>query len=340
MPAQENRPRDLETMGNDMTSRPLMIMAVAAGLCLTGAAAFAQTAFPTKQVTIVVPYPPGGTTDIYARMIGQALEKKLGQPFVIENKPGGATQVAASHVANAAADGHTLMMSTITTMSMNPLMFKNLAYDPASLIPVGLIARQSYALVAPPNSEHDTVEKIVAYAKEHPGELNYGTHGNGSSVHLVTELFSGIAGMDVVPIHYAGSTPALTATMAGEVDFYFDGITTSLPAIADGRVKGVAMTGKQRAEAAPDLPAMTETYPDMYAYTWYGIIAPKDTPREVVELLNREINAAIQTPEMLDRLKKDAVEPGNMTPEEFGAMIAADTEQWRGIVTDLNITLD
>lgn len=323
-----------------MSFRTWTIMTMTAGLCMTAAVAFAQTSFPTRQVTIVVPYPPGGTTDIYARMIGQALEKKLGQPFIVENKPGGATQVAAAHVVNSKPDGYTLMMSTITTMSMNPLMFKNLAYDPASLVPVGLIARQSYALVVPPTSEHDTVEKIVSYAKEHPGELNFGTHGNGSSVHLVTELFSGIADIDVVPIHYAGSSPALTATMAGEVDFYFDGITTSLPAISDGRVKGVAMTGKQRAEGAPDLPAMTETYPDMYAYTWYGIVAPKGTPDDVISLLNKEINAAIQTPEMLDRLKKDAVEPGNMTPAEFGAMIDADTEQWRGIVKDLNITLD
>ena len=313
---------------------------VAGGLALSAGVAIAQQAFPSKPVTIVVPYPPGGTTDIYARLIGQALEKKLGQPFVVENKPGGATQIAAAHVANSAPDGHTLMMSTITTMSMNPLMFEKLSYKAEDLVPVGLIARQPFALVVPPQSEHDTVEKLVTYARENPGELNYGTHGNGSSVHLVSELFSNAAGIQMEPIHYGGSTPALTATMAGEVDLYFDGITTALPAIADGRVKGVGMTGDTKAEAAPDLPALSESLPEVVAYTWYGLIAPKGTPASVVELLNTEIVAAVQTPDILARLKADAVEPGAMTPAQFGEMINADTEQWRSIVDKLQIKLD
>lgn len=317
-----------------------IILSSTVGVLLSGTVALAQSGYPEKPVKIVVPYPPGGTTDIYARMVGQALEEKLGQSFVVENKPGGATQVSASYVANSEADGYTLMMSTITTMSMNPLMFKNLAYDPDSLVPVALVARQPYALVVPPTSEFQTIDDLVNYAKAHPGELNYGTHGNGSSVHLVSFLLQNVAGFEAVPVHYGGSAPALTATMAGEIDFYFDGITTSLPPISDGRIKGVGMSGKERAKSAPDLPALAETYPDMVAYTWYGIIAPKGTPDEVIELLNTEINSAIQTPELLERLSNDAVEPGDMTPAEFGDMIASDTEQWRGIVTELNITID
>ena len=321
--------------------RRITIISGAALLSLgVAGAAIAQQAFPSGPVTIIVPYPPGGTTDIYSRLVGAALQERLGTPFIIQNMPGGSTQIAADYVSRSEPDGHTLLMATITTMSMNPLTFQNLTYDPDDLIPVGLIARQSYALVVTPDFPANSVEELIAYAQENPGEINYASLGVGSSTHLVTELFRTVTGIDIEPVHYAGSAAALTAVMSGESQMNFDGITTALTRMADGQLRGLAMTGSEPVEIAPDLPVIADTYPDMVAYTWYGLVAARGTPDDVVEFLNAEINAVIAQDDLQERFFNDAVTPSTMNAAEFGEMIAADTEQWRPIVEMLDISLD
>lgn len=309
------------------------------------AAAFALPAaaqdYPRGPVRIIVPYPAGGYTDILSRQLGAGLQPRLGQPIIIENKPGAATALAAEHVAKSPPDGLTLMMVTVTTMAMNPLTIKDLRYKPEQLAPVALVAKQPFMLVAshqfPPNS----VRELIAYAKANPGKVNWATQGIAGSSHLVGELFKSLAGIDLFAVHYKGSAPANTDIMAGRADLHFDGVGTSLGNVAGKRVKAIALTSEKRLVANPDIPTFVESgLPGMVAYSWYGIVTPAGTPQAVVTRLNAEINAWTRIPETLERLGKDGSEPGNMTPAQFSKMIAEETETWRKVLTPLNLKLD
>lgn len=297
--------------------------------------------YPKGPVRIIVPYPAGGVTDIYARVVGAGLQQKLGQPFLVENMPGAATALAAERVAKSAPDGHTLMMVTVTTMAMNPLTIKDLRYRADQLAPVALVARQPFILVASHQFPPNTVKEVIAYAKANPGKVNWATQGIAGSSHLVGELFKSVAGIDLFAVHYKGSTPANVDIMAGRADLHFDGSGTSIPNIQNKRVKAIAITSEKRMAAAPEIPTFVESgVPEMAVYSWYGIVTPTGTPQAAIGRLNTEINGILRTKDVIDRMVRDGSEIAEMTPAQFGKMIADETELWRRVLAPLNLKLD
>ena len=318
-----------------MKLTPIAVLAAAFALPV------AAQDYPKGPVRIIVPYPAGGYTDILSRQLGAGLQPRLGQPIIIENKPGAATALAAEHVAKSPPDGLTLMMVTVTTMAMNPLTIKDLRYKPEQLAPVALVAKQPFMLVASHQFAPNSVRELIAHAKANPGRVNWATQGIAGSSHLVGELFKSLAGIDLFAVHYKGSAPANTDIMAGRADLHFDGVGTSLGNVAGKRVKAIAVTSEKRLVANPDIPTFVESgLPGMVAYSWYGIVTPAGTAQAVVTRLNAEINAWTRIPETLERLGKDGSEPGNMTPAQFSKMIAEETETWRKVLTPLNLKLD
>lgn len=311
---------------------------IAAALAASAVAAHAQD-YPRQPVRIIVPYAAGGYTDILARQLGAGLQQRLGQGFVVENLPGAATSLGAERLIRSPADGHTLMMVTVTTMAMNPLTIKDLRYKPEQLAPVALVARQPFMLVASHQFAPNNVSELVAYAKANPGKVNWATQGLGGSSHLVGELFKSLAGVDIFAVHYKGSAPANTDIMAGRVDLHFDGVGTSLGNVAGKRVKPIAITSEKRMAVNPDIPTFVEAgLKDMVAYSWYGIVTPAGTPQPVIAKLNEEINRF--TRENVERMAKDGSEVNAMTPAQFAKMIADETEMWRKVLAPLNIKFD
>jgi tripartite-type tricarboxylate transporter receptor subunit TctC len=318
-----------------MMNRFAVLLAV-----LVPALAVAQD-YPKGPVRLIVPYPAGGVTDIYARMVGAGLQQKLGQAFVVENMPGAATALAAERVARSAPDGHTLMVVTVTTMAMNPLTIKDLRYRAEQLAPVALIARQPFVLVASQQFPPNTVQELIAHAKANPGKINWATQGIAGSSHLVGELFKSLAGIDLFAVHYKGSTPANVDIMGGRADLHFDGSGTAIPNIANKRVKAIAITSEKRMAATPEVPTFVEAgLPGMVAYSWYGIVTPAGTPQASIAKLNAETNAYLKTRDVLDKMARDGSEIGDMTPAQFGKMIADETETWRKVLAPLNLKLD
>ena len=297
--------------------------------------------YPKGPVKIIVPYPAGGYTDILARMVGAGLQARLGQSFIVENKPGAATAIAAEQVAKSPPDGHTLMMVTVTTMAMNPLTMKDLRYKPEQLAPVALVARQPFMLVASQLFAPNNVRELIAHAKANPGKVNWATQGVAGSSHLVGELFKSLAGVDLFAIHYKGSSPANVDIMAGRADLHFDGVGTSLANVAGKRVKAIAISADRRLAVNPDIPTFVESgLPNMVAYSWYGIVTPAGTPQPVIQKLNDEINRYTQIKETAERMARDGSEVGNMTPAQFAKMIADEAEMWRQVLLPLNIKLE
>ena len=308
--------------------------------CVIAASASAQD-YPKGPVKIIVPYPAGGYTDILGRMVGLGLQQRLGQPFIVENKPGAATALAAEMVANSPPDGHTLMMVTVTTMAMNPLTMKDLRYKPEQLAPVALVARQPFMLVASLQFAPNNVRELIAHAKANPGKVNWATQGVAGSSHLVGELFRSLAGIDIFAVHYKGSAPANVDLMAGRVDLHFDGVGTSLANVAGKRVKAIAISSEARMAANPEIPTFVDAgLANMIAYSWYGIVTPRGTPPAVIQRLNEEINRYTQQKDTAERMARDGSEVGNMTPAQFARMITDEAEMWRRVLLPLNIKLD
>ncbi len=320
-----------------------LMCAVTLGLALgAGASAQAQAQdYPKRPVRIIVPYPAGGYTDILARMVGAGLQQRLGQAFIVENKPGAATAIAAEQVAKSPPDGHTLMMVTVTTMAMNPLTMKDLRYRPEQLAPVALVARQPFMLVASQQFAPNNVRELIAHAKANPAKVNWATQGVAGSSHLVGELFKSLAAIDLFAVHYKGSAPANIDIMAGRADLHFDGVGTSLANVAGKRVKAIAITSERRMAANPEIPTFVEAgLAGMVAYSWYGIVAPAGTPPAIIQKLNEEINRYTQQKETAERMAHDGSEVGNMTPAQFARMISDEAEMWRQVLLPLNIKFD
>ncbi len=325
----------------------MKLTALLAGLGMATASllqpAVAQDAgnFPNRPVRIIVPYAPGGFTDIVARLVAQGLSPKLGQPVVVENRPGASTILGAEMVAKAPADGHTMLMAVTTTLSTNPYMFKKLPYKTADFTPVALAGLTPFILVAHPSVPANTVPELVALAKAKPGTLNMATLGVGASTQLVSEMLRSAAGVDIRDIPYKGSGPASTDLLAGHVQLYFDAIPTSMPRIRSGSLKGIAVTADARSPAAPNIPTFVEAgLPQMVAYSWYGLVAPAGTPAAVVQRLNRLTNEVLQQPEIRAKLDENGGTAPTMGPQEFGALIESHSRVWEKIIKPLNIQLD
>ncbi len=321
-----------------MISRRRSLQTLAAACAFPG---LAHAAWPDKPIRIIVPYAPGGFTDIVSRLVAQKMSARFGQPVIVENKAGGSTTIAAEYVARSAPDGHTLIMAVTTTLSTNPFMMKKLSYKMSDFEPIALTGLTPFVLSAHPSVPANTVKELIALEKAKPGGLNIATLGTGSSTHLVGEMFNGVAGLKIPYVPYKGAGPALGDLMAGHVQLFFDGIATSAPLFRSGKLKGLAISAPARSPAAPDVPTFAESgLPEMQAASWYGLLAPARTPAAVIEALNKATNEALQSPDVRARVEQDGASAPQLTPQQFGELIEQHTRTWGRIIAPLNIQLD
>ena len=313
--------------------RTLQRILLAALVSASAAYASAQT-YPGKAIRLVVPFPPGGTTDILAREVGQRLTEVFGQPVVIDNRPGAAGNIGSDIVAKSAPDGYTLLMCTVSSHAINPGLYSKLPYDHINdFAPVILVARVPNVLEVNPAVPVNTVNDLIKLAKEKPGQINFASSGSGTSIHLSGELFKTMAGVDMVHIPYKGSAPAVTDLVAGQVQVMFDNLPSSLPQINAGKLRAIAVTSAQRSPALPNIPTIAESgLPGFEATSWFGIVARAGTPPEIIAKLNAEIDRWLQSPAGKDLLLTQGALPAGGTPEEFATYIRAETEKWAKVI--------
>jgi tripartite-type tricarboxylate transporter receptor subunit TctC len=306
---------------------------LAALLLLVASTAFAQT-YPSKPVRFVVPYAAGGATDLIARVIGERLSAGLGQPFVIDNRPGAATLLGAQIVAKAEPDGYTLLMATSTTLAINASLYKNLPYDPVKdFAPISLAIQHPFVLLVDPKLPAHNVKELVALAKTKPGQLAYASGGSGSFPHLAMALFQTMTGIDVIHVPYKGSAPALTDLMGGQIAMMFD--NTALNYVKGGKIRALAVTTKDRLSVMPDVPTLQEAgVPGYELAAWQGVVAPAGTSRAVVERLNTEIVKLLHEPDTARRLTGDGGQIITSTPDQFAAYIKSEIGRFAKIVKD------
>lgn len=316
-----------------------MSIAVAAVVSLSSAAAMAQT-YPTRPVKLVVPFPPGGTTDILARAVGGELTKAWGQQVIIDNRPGAGGNIGAEIVARSAPDGYTLLMGTVGTHAINQSLYSKLPYDPIKdFAPVTLVAAVPNVLVlntafAEKNKITD-VKSFVAFVKQHPGKLNMASSGNGTSIHLAGELFKTQTQTFMVHIPYRGSAPAITDLLGGQADLMFDNLPSAMPYIKAGRLRALGVTSSKPSPALPDIPPIAQAGGDLTGFeasSWFGILAPAGTPPDIVNKLQQDIAKALASPAVKDKLVSQGADPVGNTPEQFAAHIQAETKKWAKVV--------
>jgi len=311
--------------------RFLHLAAGAAALPAVSRIGWAQT-YPARTVRMIVAYPPGSGADILGRLMGQWLQERLGQPFVIENRPGGSTNIATQAVVNASADGYTILM-VHTAGAVNPTLYDKLNYNfIRDIAPVAALTKAPLVMEVNPMVPAKTVSEFIAYAKSNPGKLNMASSGIGGASHIAGELFKMMTRVNMVYVPYAGGPPAITDLLAGQVQVLFDPISSSIGHIRAGKLRALAVTTAKRQDTLPDIPTVGDFVPGYEATAWQGIGAPRNTPIEIIEKLNKEINAALADPKIKTRLSDLGNAPMPMTPAEFGKFIAAETEKWGKVV--------
>jgi tripartite-type tricarboxylate transporter receptor subunit TctC len=312
------------------------LLAGAAGLAFARAG-LAQPAYPAKPIRLVVPFTPGGTSDILGRSIGQELTKAWGQPVVIDNVPGAGGSIGSDRVAKAAPDGYTLLMGHIGTLAVTPSIYPHLPYDPVkSFAPVAWVARVPNVLAVHPSLPVHDVAELVAYARANPGRINYASGGNGSAAHLAMEYLKLRTHTFMVHVPYRGTSPAMTDLLAGQVQAIFTGAPAVMPFVKSGRIRALAVSSPHRLASLPQLPTVAESglkeLAGFEADQWYGIVAPAGTPAAVVARLNAQINASLQAPVLKAHLQSEGAEATPTTPQAFGELIARELERWRPVV--------
>ena len=300
----------------------LFHFALAAGAAFIGGTAHAQN-YPVKAIRLVVPQPPGGGNDVIARMISQKLSVALKQQIAVDNRAGAGGLIGADVAAHSPADGYTLLLGNVATLAIIPNVQKKMPYDPLKdFAPVSLIATAPMLVVVHPSVPVHSIKQLVALARAKPGQLNYASNGVGSSTHLATEMFKMMTRTDLVHVPYKGLGPATTDLLSGQVQLMFSSAVAMMPHVQAKRLRAIAMTGAKRSTAIPDIPTVAESgVPDYESGSWYGILVPAGTPREIIDLLNREIVAAVRSPDITDRLVAEAVIPVGNSPAEFAAHI-------------------
>ena len=298
--------------------------------------------YPSKPIRLVVPFTPGGSSDILARAVGQKLTEAWGQPVVIDNVPGAGGSVGADRVAKAAPDGYTLLMGHIGTLAVNPSIYPHLSYDPVkSFTPVAWVASVPNVLVVHPSVPAKSVKELVALAKSKPGQLNYGSGGNGSAAHLATEYLKLQSQTFMVHVPYRGTAPAVTDLVGGQIQLMFTGGPAVLPFVKSGQLRALAVSSSKRLSALPDLPTVAESgYKGFEADQWYGIVAPAGTPKDIVAKLNAQINQALESSELKNRLQSEGAIAMPTTPATFGALIAREIARWKPVVRAGQIRAD
>jgi tripartite-type tricarboxylate transporter receptor subunit TctC len=311
-----------------------------AGLPLIKSGTAAAADYPTRNVRWVVGYPAGGSTDITARIVGQYLFEKLGHQFIVENKPGAGNNIATEHVINSPPDGYTLYLVNPAN-AVNTSLYKNLSFVfMRDMLPVAGIMRVPNVMVVHPSVSAKTVAEFIAYAKANPDKINWATSGNGTSVHLSGELFQLMTGTKLTHVPYRGSAPALTDMLAGTVHVMFDNMPSALPHIQAGKLRALGVTTAKRSDTLPDVPTVGETVAGYEASAFFGMGAPKNTPSDIIALLNKTINEALADPKVKGRLADlgGILIPG--TPDDFGKVVAGETAKWAQVVKDANVKLE
>ena len=317
----------------------LHLAAGAAALPAVSRVAWAQT-YPTRPVRLIVPVAPAGASDITARLIGQWLSERLGQPFIIENRPGAGNSIGTEAVVRAPADGYTLLLVGGFN-AVNATFYDKLNYNfIRDIAPVASIVRTPFVMVVNPSVPAKSVPEFIAYAKANPGRITFGSAGIGGSNHLARELFKFMAGVNMVHVPYRGIAPALNDLLGGQVQVTFASMPSSIEYISAGRLRALAVTTVSRAEALQDIPTVGEFVPGYEASAWFGIGAPKATPAEIIEKLNKEVNAALADPRMKARIVDLGGDVLALSPADFGKLIADETEKWGKVIRALNIKAD
>ncbi|MCA0214041.1 MAG: tripartite tricarboxylate transporter substrate binding protein [Proteobacteria bacterium] len=322
-----------------MKKRNFTLSALAVLATLAAPAALAQ-AYPTKPIRLVVPFPAGGATDIFARAVSQKLGEKLGTTIVVDNKPGAGGTIGSDLAAKAPADGYTLLLATSSTHSIGP-SFGKVPYDAvADFTPISHVGNAPSIMLVPNTSPAKTVKEWVDYARKNPGKLNYASSGNGTVVHLGTEYFKAQANLFLVHIPYRGTALAIPDLVSGKVDVLFDSLPSGLPHVKEGRLRALGITSAKRSPLLPDLPAISESVPGYETVTWFGLYGPKGLPPELAMRLATGINQALQEPDVKERLARLGIDPVGGTPAQFAAMANADRAKWKKIITERKITAE
>jgi tripartite-type tricarboxylate transporter receptor subunit TctC len=316
-----------------MKLKPLLVTAVAAIAMFQAASAAAQ-AWPAKPIRLMVPFPPGGSTDIVARIVAQKLSERLGQPVIIENRGGAGGTLGTAVAAKAAPDGYTLTVASTSTHVVAPSVYTKLDYDPVKdFAPVSLMAVSPYLLVVTPSLPAKTLQELIALAKKQPGKLNYASAGIGSTTHLAMEMLKSVSGTYMLHIPYNGNGPAGTAVVGGQVEILFGSLPALLPHAKSGRVRALAVGTPKRSASLPEVPTVAESgYPGFDASLWLAIMAPAGTPQSILERLHKEIGAVVAAPETRDALDKAGAEPITSTPAELAAMIRDGVAKYAAVI--------
>lgn len=321
--------------------RPVIALAVLAAATLAPLGTAIAQSYPTRAISLVVPFPPGGPTDLVARVIAQQMSAQMGQPVVVDNRPGANGNIAGAAVSRATPDGYTVLYNT-SSITLSPALYKNLGYDvKKDLAPVGSTAVVPLALVVNPSIPANTVQEFIAYAKANPGKLSYGSAGNGNVTHLVAYQFAQLNGIEATHIPYRGSAPANVDLVAGQTHFMTDTINSVAGFIRDNRMKLLGVTTAKRIALFPDAPTLGESgMPGFEAGAWQGMMVPAGTPADVVNRLNTELNKALKSTEVQERLAKQGAETLGSTPAEYGAYIDSELKRWGALVKATGISLD
>ncbi len=318
-------------------TRVAAMVLFAVSTCI-GAASAAD--YPVRSVKWIVPYPPGGTTDVLARIIAQWLSEKMGQQFVVENKPGAGNNIGTEAVVSAPPDGYTMLFVNPAN-GINASLYKKLPFNfVRDIAPVAGLVRTPNVMTVTNSMPVKTVAEFIAHCKANPGKVNMASSGSGTSVHLSGELFKHMTGCNMLHVPYKGAGPALTDLIAGQVQVFFDNLPSSAAHIRGGRIRALAVTSAAREPSMPELPTVGETVPGYEATAWFGIGMPKGAPREAIEKVNAEVNRALADPKMRERLAELGGRPIAGTPEDFGKVIAAETEKWAKVVASSGATVD
>ena len=320
--------------------RSIVARAACGALCAALAAGALAQGYPAKPVKVVVPYPPGGPTDIVARVVSQKLSEQTGQQFLVENRPGAGGNIGADAVAKAPADGYTLLVAT-TAHAINPSLFKSLTYQLLKDFgPISQLTSGPLVIVVNPALPAKNVAELIALAKAKPGELSFASSGNGQSTHLSAELFNAMAGVKMNHVPYKGSAPALTDVMGGQAALMFDTMLSAMPHVKSGKLRALAVTGAKRSPAAPELPTVAETLPGYEAIAWNNLLAPAGTPKEVIAKLSSELKKVLDQPDVRERFAAQGFAATWTTPEASTAFMQSEVDKWAKVVKASGATVD
>ena len=314
-----------------LAGRALAPMALALTLLAGTSLAPAQT-YPSRPIRIVVPLPPGANGDLMPRILGQHLSARLGQPVVIENRSGAAQNLGAEYVFRAEPDGQTLLATPQGPLVISPSFVPKLGFEPAQFVPITIMAKLPYILVVHPKVPVATLAELIAYAKAHPGKLNIGSPGLGSSSHLTGEMLKLAAGIEMTHVPYVGLAPALTDLLAGHTDVMIANLDSSLSQVQEGKLRGLAVTGETRAPELPGVPAIAESYPEVVSTSWFAVVAPPRTPVAIAGKLSQSFAEILREPEIEKKWREMTLTPVGGTPDEVAAFLKAETERWRKVI--------